>query len=614
MEETKIIYEYHLDPNERILITIPLPADRVTLRDFKQELLRHRFTAAQLDRINYFFQTSDPLFETPVRERIRDDNRILPHLKGRIVAWLEAESHSIARSSTTALRRAAAFDSGSNATAEETATTQTSVCSSATRSQKALGLSPVKIAAAGSGSSHNDDARRTFPVDSSQATAIGDALAEMLLDSSNYDTPSAAYSNNRRTQLAALRASTVIAARPALDIAAMDVDISATPRLGIAGMNEASGGLLVTSVERGGAIDADGRIVPGDVILQANQVDCKQCNGADTIQTVATLAFSRREERIRLVVAKASTRRSAAASVEEEPVRKIEVSAWVRQTQAAGAERAPSPPQSYISELNNGRLDHAELQPHQRRSNGSALPSPSVGGGGGHPCYNPECHTGVHLAPLASSQRLNLTSKTGIDIIAAYMRHAESGIQVADRQWLKVTIRQAFLGSDLLKWLQNCVGGLRKPRDARNYANKLLALGFIVSAIPCDEKRRAFSEQRYYRYATCQTAALEVATIPRIHERHATGTYANPRAVGSGPNGDIVPPNRYSSASPPWNRSEPTEYKIGDQLLTSSEYTHAGQTNWCDSSSYTGYLPSSNREALITDKETSLCIVETKQL
>ncbi|XP_048460488.1 segment polarity protein dishevelled homolog DVL-3-like [Rhincodon typus] len=86
MGETKIIY--HIDEQETpYLVKLPLPADRVTLADFKQVLNKPNY--------KFFFKSMDQDFGV-VKEEISDDNAKLPCFNGRVVSWLvSAEgSHS----------------------------------------------------------------------------------------------------------------------------------------------------------------------------------------------------------------------------------------------------------------------------------------------------------------------------------------------------------------------------------------------------------------------------------------------------------------------------------------------------------------------------------------
>ena len=45
--------------------------------------------------------------------------------------------------------------------------------------------------------------------------------------------------------------------------------------------------------------------------------------------------------------------------------------------------------------------------------------------------------------------------------VVRMMRMDGSGLDIRDRQWLKITIPNAFIGSELVDWLHNKVEGLQ---------------------------------------------------------------------------------------------------------------------------------------------------------
>ncbi|KAG8235724.1 hypothetical protein J437_LFUL016359 [Ladona fulva] len=78
MEETKIIY--HIDDEETpYLVKLPITPERVTLADFKNVLNRPNY--------KFFFKSMDDDFGV-VKEEIIDDDAHLPCFNGRVVSWL----------------------------------------------------------------------------------------------------------------------------------------------------------------------------------------------------------------------------------------------------------------------------------------------------------------------------------------------------------------------------------------------------------------------------------------------------------------------------------------------------------------------------------------------
>ena len=78
--------------------------------------------------------------------------------------------------------------------------------------------------------------------------------------------------------------------------------------------------------------------------------------------------------------------------------------------------------------------------------------------------------------------------------VVRVMSQPDSGLEIRDRMWLKITIPNAFIGSDLVDWLHNHVDGFADRRDARKYACNLLKAGYIRHTV----NKVTFSEQCYY--------------------------------------------------------------------------------------------------------------------
>uniref|UniRef100_S4R834 DEP domain-containing protein n=1 Tax=Petromyzon marinus TaxID=7757 RepID=S4R834_PETMA len=89
---------------------------------------------------------------------------------------------------------------------------------------------------------------------------------------------------------------------------------------------------------------------------------------------------------------------------------------------------------------------------------------------------------------------LHLSIHSDMATVVKAMASPESGLEVRDRMWLKITIPNAFIGSDLVDWLFNHLEGFQDRRDARKYACNLLKAGLIRHTV----NKITFSEQCYY--------------------------------------------------------------------------------------------------------------------
>ena len=93
---------------------------------------------------------------------------------------------------------------------------------------------------------------------------------------------------------------------------------------------------------------------------------------------------------------------------------------------------------------------------------------------------------------------VNLTSNIATDVDQmAKIDRAMSGLDIRDRKWLKMSIPNAFVGSDLVDWLYLRVAGFHDKRDAKKYAAQMLASRFIIHVA----KERSFREECYYVFS-----------------------------------------------------------------------------------------------------------------
>ncbi|CAL9684533.1 unnamed protein product [Knipowitschia caucasica] len=110
------------------------------------------------------------------------------------------------------------------------------------------------------------------------------------------------------------------------------------------------------------------------------------------------------------------------------------------------------------------------------------------------------CHTAAMTGRLTPHYSVHedtpLSVHSDITTVVAAMTNQRSGLEVRDRLWLKITIPNAFIGSDVVDWLMAHVEGLCDRREARRYASNLLQKGFIKHTV----SKQSFSEQCYYGF------------------------------------------------------------------------------------------------------------------
>uniref|UniRef100_A0A4W4HG22 Dishevelled segment polarity protein 3b n=2 Tax=Electrophorus electricus TaxID=8005 RepID=A0A4W4HG22_ELEEL len=219
------------------------------------------------------------------------------------------------------------------------------------------------------------------------------------------------------------------------------------------------GGIYIGSIMKGGAVAADGRIEPGDMLLQVNDINFENMSNDDAVRVLREIVH--KPGPITLTVAKCwdPNPRSCFTLPRSEPIRPIDPAAWVSHTAAmtgAYPVYGMSPSMSTITSTSSSIT--------------SSIPETE---------RFEEFHLSIH---------------SDMATIAKAMASPDSGLEVRDRMWLKITIPNAFIGSDVVDWLYHHVEGFTDRREARKYASNLLKAGYIRHTV----NKITFSEQCYY--------------------------------------------------------------------------------------------------------------------
>ncbi|KAI1893846.1 hypothetical protein AGOR_G00127870 [Albula goreensis] len=219
------------------------------------------------------------------------------------------------------------------------------------------------------------------------------------------------------------------------------------------------GGIYIGSIMKGGAVAADGRIEPGDMLLQVNDINFENMSNDDAVRVLREIVH--KPGPITLTVAKCwdPNPHSCFTLPRSEPIRPIDPAAWVSHTAAmtgAYPVYGMSPSMSTITSTSSSITSSI---PETERFD--------------------DFHLSIH---------------SDMATVAKAMASPESGLEVRDRMWLKITIPNAFIGSDVVDWLYHHVEGFTDRREARKYASNLLKAGYIRHTV----NKITFSEQCYY--------------------------------------------------------------------------------------------------------------------
>ncbi|XP_052083414.1 segment polarity protein dishevelled homolog DVL-3-like isoform X7 [Mytilus californianus] len=503
MEETKIIY-YIDDEDTPYLIKLPIPADRVNLGDFKNALNRPNY--------KFFFKSVDDDFGV-VKEEIVDDEAKLPCFNGRVVSWLVPAESSTSDSQSQCTdsqagdvhlptervggigdSRPPSFHANASSVASrdqscDTCTETDSVISSRRdrpRSSRQHSynhnfrrpgdpVGPPRVNGHSKHHGHSYDSSTVLSSDIDTTSFFDtddDSRFSTVTDTTNRT--ASKYGRQKRRQRRKHRMppisrassfSSITDSTMSLNVIVVTLNMDTVNFLGISIVGQSNkggdGGIYVGSIMKGGAVAQDGRIEPGDMILEVNGISFENLSNDDAVRVLREAV--QKPGPITLVVAKCwdPSPKGYFTVPRQEPVRPIDPSAWVAHTTAM----------------------------QQNFMHGIGGPSPSIS--------NMTSTSSSLTSSLPDSERfddLNLTTNTDMATVVKAMAQPDSGLEIRDRMWLKITIPNAFIGSDLVDWLFTHLEGFTDRRDARKYACNLLKAGYIRHTV----NKITFSEQCYY--------------------------------------------------------------------------------------------------------------------
>uniref|UniRef100_A0A8C4FF62 Dishevelled segment polarity protein 2 n=1 Tax=Dicentrarchus labrax TaxID=13489 RepID=A0A8C4FF62_DICLA len=447
MAETKIIY--HIDEEETpYLVKIPIAAENITLLDFKQVLNKPNY--------KFFFKSMDQDFGV-VKEEISDDSAKLPCFNGRVVSWVRNN------------KPVAYFPNATGSVETLDDQTETESVVSFRRERPRHRESMEQHGPRMNGQTRLE--RHLAGYESSSTVMSSELETTSFCDSEDDDTMSRFSSATEQSTASRLlkrhrrrrkqrpprleRASSfssVTDSTMSLNIITVTLNMEKYNFLGISIVGQSNergdGGIYIGSIMKGGAVAADGRIEPGDMLLQVNDINFENMSNDDAVRVLREIVH--KPGPIILTVAKCwdPSPQGYFTLPRNEPIRPIDPAAWV---------------------------------------------SHSVAMTGAYPAF-------------PGFDDFNLSLHSDMASVAKAMASPESGLEVRDRMWLKITIPNAFLGSDVVEWLFHHIEGFQDRREARKYASNLLKAGFIRHTV----NKITFSEQCYYVFGDLNMANLSL--------------------------------------------------------------------------------------------------------
>ncbi|XP_065889506.1 segment polarity protein dishevelled homolog DVL-3-like isoform X2 [Dysidea avara] len=505
-EETKVIY-YIDDEETPYLMKIPVPSSKVTLGDFK----------AQVKKPNhkYFFKSMDEDVGI-VKEEITEDSSSLPLVNGRVVSWLV---------STTKVSDKPESEAAGN---EDDDKSIVSASSTTSRRHRKPGdhhhhhhhrhKHRRKYKYANNASSEVGTASEVTAseLDTSCLDSESDAMSQVTMTS----TSSASVLQNRRrvftktrpqnqmyrsTSCSTITESTMTSVTDGMEVISVTLNMDTVNFLGISivghgNETDGPGGIFVGSIMKGGAVAADGRIDAGDMILSVNDVDFANLTNEDAVRALREVV--QQPGPITLTVAKNTYEPMPDPPMFEppsEPVVPMDPTAWIKQTNQLRAQYKGTSPN--LTAITSSSSQHSSV-------------------------------------PESERDLIRLTITSPMTQVIKALQRPNGGIQLRDHKWLKMTINNSFLGSDLVEWLYVNVEGFFDRRHARKYASLLLKHNFINHTV----NKITFSEQCYYVFGTNQQADVLPSELQNL------------RVGGSSDSadGDTIGPLPYNF---PWSHS-----------------------------------------------------------
>lgn len=296
-----------------------------------------------------------------------------------------------------------------------------------------------------------------------------------------------------------------------LNIITVSINMEAVNFLGISIVGQSNrggdGGIYVGSIMKGGAVALDGRIEPGDMILQVNDVNFENMTNDEAVRVLREVV--QKPGPIKLVVAKCwdPNPKGYFTIPRTEPVRPIDPGAWVAHTQAL--------------------TSHDSIM--------ADIPEPI-------------------------KERLD---QNNLEEIVKAMTKPDSGLEIRDRMWLKITIPNAFIGADAVNWVLENVEDVQDRREARRIVSAMLRNNYIKHTV----NKLTFSEQCYYVVNEERNPNMRAQMHPLAHALSHADTESITSDIGPLPNPPIYMP--YSATYNPSHGYQPIQYGIAERHISS---------------------------------------------
>ncbi|KAI6220962.1 hypothetical protein M3Y99_01574400 [Aphelenchoides fujianensis] len=507
-ESTKVYY--YFEDKTPYLSTVPVPADRITLGDFKKVFNRRGY--------KYYYQVFDDVIKCKAwHEILHDHEKLVPNAKG----LFELHLQQIAPSGT--LQRAA--KNRANGLFDDHYGQGSSICDDfdARGGQRVSMVTADKSSVGSFISKRAGEQLADLCTSEEDAYRLDENSTTYTEESSDYrlvhDRNRAAWGGRKNRYRRPYVPSTICSASessyslPALT--EVKLNLKDLP-LGLLFVS-LEDGIFIGEIQPGSAGERCQVLEVGDQVIQVDNTSFENLSPEQCLNVLKRVAAEKRE--MAMVVAKrTSDRRSETLSAMHETMG-VDISLWVETTKQPGVEAAgfEAPNVETASAGGHSTSDEERAAYEDRRNGIGAHFVPIVKTARQHP--PPQQH---HLLNQAAAHPLQPQSlplrnpngrplipeqdeeseKTMLSVndtpllIVQCMARPNSGLMVKDRKWLKIPIPMSFIGHELVNWLLERVHGFENRKQAHAFATRLLELGLIKHAV----KMSRFSEKCYYKF------------------------------------------------------------------------------------------------------------------
>lgn len=356
--ETKIIY--HIDDEDTpYLVRLPIAPESVTLRDFKS------FLSLPKPNYKFYFKSSDDEYGI-VKEEVAEDDARLPLFKGRVVSYIvTADGSDGSTSQITEISGVPRHHRGHDRLQGVGHNSMSPFRSrmSDTYDDTTTCTETESIVSSRRGVRYRHGHHRHHGYDSSSCmTSDVDTSIRDSDDGEEDETMSGVSTTTDETSVSRVHAnrhrrrrrrhkmpaisrtssvSSITDSSMSVNIITVTLNLDTVNFLGISIVGQSNqggdGGIYVGSIMKGGAVALDGRIEPGDMILQVNDKNFENMSNDEAVRALRESV--QKPGPIKLVVVKCwdSNPKEYFTIPSSEPVRPIDPGAWVAHTEAARA-------------------------------------------------------------------------------------------------------------------------------------------------------------------------------------------------------------------------------------------------------------------------------------